>query len=228
MREFNRRKKASISMEMLLSIILAVGVLFLVLGLFNNNLKDMTAHGGLNNLFRKSSATAYEQGAAFRQDSSKSYTNSQVNVKIVAEQGLQWYMDNTQAGIDSLYTTSLTTSLTANDQIDLIKYFTFKTILSSWGVTLSKTSATGASASALWPTTERNLAASNGINNGTPKFTFIINRTSESVPINSPLLPSKTEVTCLPINTSPTDPFYSEKEKVNYLKEIDTLISSQK
>lgn len=91
-----RFKKANLSLELILSSALGLCVLFLVLGLFGNNLKDMFDHGNMNNLFNnKAEATSYSKWG-------KNYSNSQVEVAVVAEQGLSAYHDNAQKTIESL------------------------------------------------------------------------------------------------------------------------------
>ena len=48
-----KSRSASITVEISLSIVLSLGILFLSLGLFSNNLKSMAASIGINNLFNQ-------------------------------------------------------------------------------------------------------------------------------------------------------------------------------
>lgn len=97
-----KSRKAGISIEYLMSAVLGLGVLFLTLGMFCNNVEGMTANGGINNLFKNKKAT---DNQSFNRD----YTNNQVtvnqtqqDVRIVSEQGLDWYISQAQKTIDDL------------------------------------------------------------------------------------------------------------------------------
>lgn len=78
----NDVKKAGITIEMMLAISLAVVVLFLVLGLFSNNLKNMVAGGGMQNIFKSSTTMDSETKL------NKNYANSQMEVGVMAGQGV--------------------------------------------------------------------------------------------------------------------------------------------
>lgn len=94
-RNFKNFKIAAITIEITLSVALAVVVLFALLGLFSDNLSTMAANSGIHNLFNKK--PSMEQA-----DSSwgRNPTATQVNVQIVADQGLDWYLKNAQDTID--------------------------------------------------------------------------------------------------------------------------------
>lgn len=90
-------KVAAFTVEIGLSLALALVVLFSLLGLFSDSLSAMASKGGINNLFSK--RPSMEQA-----DSSwgRNPTASQVNVQIVADQGLTLndYVNNAQATVD--------------------------------------------------------------------------------------------------------------------------------
>ena len=79
----NRNKhSASVTIELAIGVALAVSVLFVILGLFNNNLKNMIVNTNLSNVFKNNDVkTAF---TVFNKD----YSNSQINVQIMGEQGL--------------------------------------------------------------------------------------------------------------------------------------------
>ena len=77
-----KRHSAGVTMEVAIGVALAVAVLFVILGLFNNNLKNMIVNTNLSNIFKNNDVkTAF---TAFNKD----YSNSQINVQIMGEQGL--------------------------------------------------------------------------------------------------------------------------------------------
>ncbi len=77
------RKFAMVSTEVAVGIALTVVALFVVLGLFGDNLSTLVANTKLGNVFNEnSSKTEYN---SFDRD----YSDSQVNVQIMGEQGLQ-------------------------------------------------------------------------------------------------------------------------------------------
>jgi len=165
-KSFNAARRAGVTVEVVIAIILALSVLFLVLGLFSDNLKTIADNAGINNLVKKDTSTVTANAKL-----NKNYTNSVVNVQIAGQQGLQWFMNNTQKQIDVLNTKSTTgavvapatTGLSAADQIDLAKYFTAKSMLIKWGVPIPDGLGTGASPSNPWPTAEQQLSHKNGI-----------------------------------------------------------------
>jgi len=135
-KSFNTARKAGVTVEVAIAIVLAVSVLFLVLGLFSDNLKTMADNTGFNNLVKKDTSTV-----TANTNLNKNYTDSVVNVQIAGQQGLQWYMDDTQKRIDVLNAKSQTTpvgtnatGLTAAEQTDLLKYIMVKTMLADIGL----------------------------------------------------------------------------------------------
>lgn len=79
----DRRKNGAITVEMAIGIVLVVAVLFITLGLFSNNIKTMIADSNFKNVFNKEGLkTGY---SSF----SKDYSDSQINVQIMGEQGLE-------------------------------------------------------------------------------------------------------------------------------------------
>lgn len=90
-------KPAEISIEISLSIVMSVVVLFLVLSLFGNNIQNIAEASGLRNLFSRSNETA--KTFQDEQYSGKNPTETQVNVQLIADQGLNYYISNAQATI---------------------------------------------------------------------------------------------------------------------------------
>lgn len=79
----NEQKPGTVSTELAIGISLAVVVLFVALGLFNDNLATMSFNSNMKNIFNgNTSKTAY---TSFNRD----YSNSQINVQIMGEQGLE-------------------------------------------------------------------------------------------------------------------------------------------
>lgn len=87
------RKRAAITIELALAISLAIVALFALLGLFGNNLKNMIAASNMQRMF------AYNPAKTATVKLAADPTATQVNVQVVASQGLQWYLDNAQAAI---------------------------------------------------------------------------------------------------------------------------------
>lgn len=75
------RKSGAITVEVAIGIALAVIVVLVALGLFSENLATMISSSGFANMFKNSNKTTY---SSFSSD----YTNSQVNVQLIGEQGL--------------------------------------------------------------------------------------------------------------------------------------------
>ena len=109
-------KKAGITVEVALAALLSVTVLFLVLGLFSQNLQVMAANSNINNLFKNSDRMTAHNG--FNRD----YASSQVNVQIVGEQGITAIHDQAKKAIDAL--AAKTTPLTDQEIASLAKYLT--------------------------------------------------------------------------------------------------------
>lgn len=77
-----RRKLAMVTTEVAVGIALAVVVLFVVIGLFNSNISDMISNNKMSNMFKNNdSKTTYESF-------NRNYSESQVEVQIMGEQGL--------------------------------------------------------------------------------------------------------------------------------------------
>lgn len=78
----NQNKKlGAITVEVGIGIALAVIVLIIAIGLFNDNLAAMVSNSGISNMFNNTNKSTYDN---FNRD----YTNSQVNVQLIGEQGL--------------------------------------------------------------------------------------------------------------------------------------------
>lgn len=75
------KKVGAITVEVAIGIALAVIVVIVALGLFSENLSNMISNSGIANMFKNSNKTTY---SSF----SKDYTNSQINVQLIGEQGL--------------------------------------------------------------------------------------------------------------------------------------------
>lgn len=72
------KKRAGVTVELLLAILLAVVVLFFVLSIFGDNLKTMVANSGIQNMFDNGQKTTFGKQA---------FDPTQVNVQVLAEQG---------------------------------------------------------------------------------------------------------------------------------------------
>ncbi|MEI6754608.1 MAG: hypothetical protein WCK78_15750 [Paludibacter sp.] len=164
MRNFNNYKKAGITIEVALALALGIVVLLSVFTVFSNNLKAMFGATKFNNLAKTHTVAAKNTG----------YSLSQQTIGIVGEQGLQQHMTDAQAGIDQAYLKSIQkppVPLTAQEQIDLAKYFTEKKILNQWKVPVidprsTAKTATGATNADYFPQSEIKLAKDNGIDLG--------------------------------------------------------------
>ncbi len=89
------KKIAGITIEVTLSVALSILVLFLALGLFSDNLATMAANSGIQNLFNRNNEIAKT-----KQDTWGIHpTKTQVNVQVVADQGLSWYLTQAQEKI---------------------------------------------------------------------------------------------------------------------------------
>lgn len=87
-------RQAGVTVETTLSILLAVVVLFLILGLFSNNLKEMIANSNMSRLFVNNA-----NSKTVNQKWGVDPTKTQVDVKIVADQGLDYYLTQAQQTI---------------------------------------------------------------------------------------------------------------------------------
>jgi hypothetical protein len=90
-----RAKQGAISIEISLSLALSVVILTVVLSLFSANIEKIAEASGLYNYFfhRSEKVTTYN-------DQKYDATKTQVNVQLVADQGLTYYIDNALATID--------------------------------------------------------------------------------------------------------------------------------
>lgn len=86
----NGIKAGGVTVELLLAILLSVVVLFLILGLFSDNLKQMIVNSNISRVFANNSAkTTYSNQNA-------DPTQTQEEVQIVADHALDWYFKNAQ------------------------------------------------------------------------------------------------------------------------------------
>ncbi|MDD3437186.1 MAG: hypothetical protein PHC64_08560 [Candidatus Gastranaerophilales bacterium] len=91
-------KNAGITIEITLSLALTVVVLFLLLGLFSDNIQTMAAGTGMQNLFNRDNEFAQTSMTKLAFDP----TGTQVNVQIVADHGLEEIHLAAQAVIERL------------------------------------------------------------------------------------------------------------------------------
>lgn len=120
-RRFYGKKNAGVTVEVTLSIVLTVTVLFLVLGLFGNNLSIFDANNGnvkdgMKNLFKPKPANSWADTTAKRtQISVVDPTQSQENVELVGAQGLDWYLSQAQGTYNKYYPRTDLTQTEAQD-----------------------------------------------------------------------------------------------------------------
>lgn len=79
---YNKNKRATVSIEMVLIGALSVVVLFLILGLFSSNLKEMIVNSNMNNFLKSNSKKTANTALA------NDATQTQINVQTVGSQGL--------------------------------------------------------------------------------------------------------------------------------------------
>lgn len=106
---FNREvikggKKAGVTVELILAIVLSVVVLFVVLGLFNDNIKEMIANSNISRMFANNAASK-----TANINWSINPTQTEVNVQTIADQGLTSYLDRAQKTVDKYLATPPTT-----------------------------------------------------------------------------------------------------------------------
>lgn len=111
-----KRLKAVVTIEVVMAIALSVVVLFLVLGLFSENIQTMATKGKLAEMNRHNDAkTSFEPQAV-------DPTQTQINVQMVGDLGtLAWYHSQAQATIESL---GAKATLTNQELIDLARALT--------------------------------------------------------------------------------------------------------
>lgn len=115
-----KSKKAGITIEIALSLALMVVVLFLVLGLFSNNLQAIAKNSGILNFFNKKNEISKTFNTADYQKVDP--TQTQVNVQVVADQGLDFYLAKAQATVDQYK--NATTPLSQQQIEDLARAIT--------------------------------------------------------------------------------------------------------
>lgn len=106
-------KPAEISIEISLSLVMSVVVLFLVLGLFGNSIQNIAEASGLRNLFSRNNEAA--KTLQDQRYAAKNPAQTQVNVQLVADQGLSYYISNAQATIAKYKETPPTTQKETED-----------------------------------------------------------------------------------------------------------------
>jgi len=78
----NKNRLGLITVELAVSLVLIAVVIFVTLGLFSDNLKDMVSNGNFKNVFSKDDSTFFSK-------SSMDYASSQITVQVMGEQGLR-------------------------------------------------------------------------------------------------------------------------------------------
>lgn len=124
------RKKAEITIEVTLSIALSILVLFLALGLFSNNISTMAANSGIARLFNRSDKTSVNSEKTKYDSWGNNPTATQVNVQIVADQGVQLntLQDYTNWADKIISEYASQPNLTDAQLSDLAKAYTIKSI----------------------------------------------------------------------------------------------------
>lgn len=78
----NKIRQGNVSIELVIGIVLSVVVLFVALGLFNDNLSDIVLNSNLKNIFYGNTRTEF---TSFN----RNYSDSQVDIQVTGEQGLE-------------------------------------------------------------------------------------------------------------------------------------------
>ena len=120
MSKSKRSRNAGITVEVSLSILLTLGVLFLTLGLFSNNLKSMVFNSNIRNFFNKQNSVSKTANLAWGNNP----TATEVNVAITGDQGLAAYHSEAIATIKALVEQA--TPLTAAQVTNLAEALTIK------------------------------------------------------------------------------------------------------
>lgn len=113
-----KSKRAEVTIESSLAILLSVVVLFLAFGIFGKNLKTMFGNSNMNNFYNNTKKT---KNTFLENDPTK----TQINVQAVATQGLEAYHTNSQKRIEafaSLVATGKT--LTSSEILNLAEALT--------------------------------------------------------------------------------------------------------
>lgn len=140
-------RRAAITVEMALAASLGVLVLFLMIGLFSNTIKDMIASSNMSRMYTNNSARTADTNKRWTVDP----TGTQVNVQLVGEQGLQWYLTQAQTRINDY---KKTPPQSESQKQDLAKQLTIARIGQIWdsgytnlchlyGISISLTSISG-------------------------------------------------------------------------------------
>lgn len=140
MNRFNNSRRAGVTIEFALALVLATGVIILLLGVFNSNIEKVNNNSGFQNLFNRDEVTDYD-------DTATSYQNSQVSAgqETTAAQALEAYIDQMQSNIDALVAKQ---PLTAEEQVQLAMNLVQKSIMEQWETNTSFSAAEIAAASA--------------------------------------------------------------------------------
>jgi hypothetical protein len=110
------RKRAGVTVEVTLSTLLALTVLFLILNMFTSNIKAMIANSGMQNMFNRDNSYEKTDFKNVKTD------RTQIGVQTVGDQGsLAWW--NKQA-VDNIQKLSEKSPLTDADKIDLARWLT--------------------------------------------------------------------------------------------------------
>lgn len=119
-KSLNGRKRAGITIEVMLAAALALIVLFMILGLFSNNLKKMFEGGSINNMFTNNQSTStFDKDYGYKATSSQD--NGAVGDQALAMQKIEDYRAEAVSKIN--YYAGLK-SLTNEQRLDLAKYLT--------------------------------------------------------------------------------------------------------
>ena len=112
-----RFRKAGITIEVAIAIALSVAVLFLVLGMFSDNLQTMATKSGLA---KQTDTNATENKVAYAAGGNP--TATQINVQLVGDQGtLAWYNAQAKTTIENL---GAKANLTDQELVDLARALT--------------------------------------------------------------------------------------------------------
>ena len=100
-REVNKStKKAGVTVELILAVMLAVVVLFFILSIFGDNLKTMMANSNIHNMFNNTNKATYTTQAS-PQTTVSIGDPAEVPTQITGEQGLQQILTQAQQKIDN-------------------------------------------------------------------------------------------------------------------------------
>lgn len=141
-----KQKQASVTMEIVFAILLTLGVIFVSLGMYSDNIKNMMDNGGVQNVFNKTSAkTEYDKWGI-------DPTRNQITAPEVEatswEAILAGYNDKAKTKIEEYYAqTQSGTVLTDTDKMDLAMWLAIYANSSKvgYGKTLLQNSPAGAS-----------------------------------------------------------------------------------